>query len=71
MRVEGHALRWEGAGFDEDSRRVNSQGTGGGGRGWCECGEMSPWYHSAADRKRWHQQHKAAHSPDQEVGTSE
>lgn len=60
MIVRGHALRSEGSAFDENGCRVNWRGTSGAGRGWCECGEMSPWFPSAADRKRWHRQHKDA-----------
>lgn len=57
--VKGHGLVSEGAPFDEFRRRLGfGTGTYGVGRGLCTCGDFSPVHHSAADRKRWHRQHK-------------
>lgn len=64
-RIAGHALQAEGAAFLVNERgetvRVGSwRTTGGFGRGHCECGDLGPLSSSAADRKRWHRQHKAS-----------
>ena len=61
-RVEGHKLMGEGAAYDGYRTLMQpfSRSTAGRGRAWCECGELSDVYETAADRKRWHREHKAA-----------
>lgn len=60
-RLKGHALLGEGAPHGTVSGiRVNYSGVSGEGCGKCECGAMSPNMFSAADRRRWHKQHKEA-----------
>lgn len=61
-RIEGHALIFEGAPFDDSKRRVGRYGASsvaGEGRGLCECGVLSDILPSAYRRKMWHRNHKA------------
>lgn len=60
-RVTGHALANEGAPHNANGLRVwKAYGsTAGEGHGKCSCGTISPLFLSAAERNRWHRQHKA------------
>lgn len=61
--VRGHALRDEGAPYDEHGRpRQTADGGvqhGGTGHALCECGQLSPLLASDRERKSWHRGHKA------------
>jgi hypothetical protein len=66
-RLTGHGLLNEGAPFLLDITtnppvlyRMDSNGTSGVGRGRCTCRAMSPEVETAAARRAWHVQHKAA-----------
>ena len=64
VRLPGHGLWSEGWPVDATPGHWpgwrQRQHRSGRGRGLCECGEMSPELDSAAARKRWHRDHKAA-----------
>lgn len=53
-RLAGHELRNEGRVYDPHGY-VQSTGVSR-----CSCGDLSPVLESAAARKRWHREHKAA-----------
>lgn len=66
-RVPGHTLLNEGAPFERvvdevfvRTRRINTNGVGGEGRGVCSCGTFSDILPSAGRRKSWHREHKKA-----------
>lgn len=64
FRVEGHALRREGAPYNDDGTPAGSfvgdyHLRGGAGRGMCSCGEMSEVLPSSYKRRLWHREHKA------------
>lgn len=60
--IPGHKLSSEGAPFSAKGRRTGRiQSTGGTGWAKCHCGALSETaLPSAAARRRWHRQHKAA-----------
>lgn len=62
-RIQGHALRSEGAPHmprsDGWERVGHWSSVGGLGHGLCECGAFSPLAWSSNTRKRWHREHKA------------
>jgi len=61
-RVAGHALRREGAAFDERGRLLSRglYNQANSGHAKCECGALSEDLPSTAARKRWHAEHKAS-----------
>lgn len=63
-RVSGHALRHEGAPYDELGNLIRRgwyyTSTDGPGRALCECGTLSPEFSSRRRRRIWHRAHKQA-----------
>lgn len=58
-RLAGHELRYEGAPFNGQRKRIGAGwSTSGEGRALCSCGALSPVLPSANQRKVWHRQHK-------------
>lgn len=58
--LKGHGLAREGAPYGAVSRQpLNYQGVSGPGCAKCTCGAMSGELYTAAERKRWHRDHKA------------
>lgn len=61
MRLTGHALRREGAVYDDNGRLLDSGGQvvrSGPGRAKCECGALSEVLPSTSARQKWHRDHK-------------
>jgi hypothetical protein len=61
--VTGHALKYEGAPYDDDGNRIvvglRYWGVSGVGRAKCACGQMSEVLPSAYQRKAWYRDHKS------------
>ena len=63
--VAGHGLQGEGAAYIEAEypgsgwQRVIYNSVSGEGFGVCACGDYSHYTYSAAERRRWHNTHKA------------
>lgn len=59
--VVRHALKFEGAPFDDQGNRIvlgRWAGVGGVGRAKCSCGEYSQDLSSSLERRAWHRRHK-------------
>lgn len=56
--LKGHALRSEGAAYDDRGKPMRHDT--GVGRAKCECGELSEHLPSRGQRKAWHRRHKDA-----------
>lgn len=62
-RMPGHALRRQGAAFNEHGKLINlfdgiHTYCGGEGRGMCSCGVLSEVLPSSYARRKWHWKHK-------------
>ena len=61
-RVKGHALKADGAAFNEMGERLYPKTTSGTGSARCECRELSPEFGTRKERIDWHKAHKARHA---------
>lgn len=61
-RVKGHALKADGAAFNEMGERLYPKTTSGTGSARCECRELSPEYGTRKERVDWHKAHKLRHA---------
>ena len=61
-RVKGHALKADGAAFNELGERLYPKTTSGTGSARCECRELSPEYETRKERVDWHKAHKLRHA---------
>lgn len=57
--IKGHALKADGAAFDENANRIDPSTAGGDGSALCQCGALSPIATSRKARIDWHKEHKA------------
>ena len=57
--IKGHALKADGAAFDENANRIDPDTAGGDGSALCQCGALSPIATSRKARIDWHKEHKA------------
>lgn len=57
--IKGHALKADGAAFDENGTRIDPATAGGDGSALCQCGALSPIAISRKARIGWHREHKA------------
>ena len=57
--IKGHALKADGAAFDENANRIDPDTAGGDGSALCQCGALSPIATSRKARIGWHKEHKA------------
>lgn len=61
-RVKGHALKADGAAFNEMGERLYPKTTSGTGSARCECRELSPEFGTRKERVDWHKAHKLRHA---------
>src|SRR5699024_5864130 len=61
-RVKGHALKADGAAFNELGERLYPKTTSGTGSARCECRELSPEFGTRKERVDWHKAHKLRHA---------
>ena len=70
-RVKGHALKADGAAFNEMGERLYPKTTSGTGSARCECRELSPEYETRKGRVDWHKAHKLRHAGEAPVTREE
>lgn len=70
-RVKGHALKADGAAFNEMGERLYPKTTSGTGSARCECRELSPEYETRKERVDWHKAHKLRHAAEAPVTREE
>ena len=70
-RVKGHALKADGAAFNEMGERLYPKTTSGTGSARCECRELSPEYETRKERVDWHKAHKLRHAGEAPVTREE
>ena len=70
-RVKGHALKADGAAFNEMGERLYPKTTSGTGSARCECRELSPEYGTRKERVDWHKAHKLRHAAEAPVTREE
>lgn len=70
-RVKGHALKADGAAFNEMGERLYPKTTSGTGSARCECRELSPEYGTRKERVDWHKAHKLRHAGEAPVTREE
>src|SRR5690625_6502403 len=70
-RVKGHALKADGAAFNEMGERLYPKTTSGTGAARCECRELSPEYGTRKERVDWHKAHKLRHAAEAPVTREE
>ena len=70
-RVKGHALKADGAAFNEMGERLYPRTTSGTGSARCECRELSPEYGTRKERVDWHKAHKLRHAAEAPVTREE
>ena len=70
-RVKGHALKADGAAFNEMGERLYTKTTSGTGSARCECRELSPEYETRKERVDWHKAHKLRHAGEAPVTREE